>query len=408
MGKTSDVVIAGAGIAGIATAWQVAVHLGTTSAVIVDPRPPLSLTSDRPGANYRDWWPRSSMVTLANRSIELAEGLLAAGATFAMNRRGYLYVTADRDTVDGLPGLITRHVAAGVATADADLLDRTDVMTRFRHLSPGILGAIHARRAGSLDTLGLGRVMLAVAVEHGVTVVRGEVIAGVVVAGRLAEVTVSTPVGDMAIVTDRLVNAAGPFAAEVARRLGTELPVETVMRQKVVLRDPLGVLPRDAPFTIGLDPADGLPAGVHIKPDESIASDGIKLGWAYDQMPSDPVEDPPCPPDFPRRVLERAATIVPGLSAYDESYVVAHDGGFYARTPDGLPVIGPVGPDGIHVVGGLAGFGTMMACAAGELGAMWALDEAIPDFATAFAPRRFLGTGGSVRRSPGEAPAGEL
>jgi glycine/D-amino acid oxidase-like deaminating enzyme len=108
--------------------------------------------------------------------------------------------------------------------------------------------------------------------------------------------------------------------------------------------------------------------------------------------------------------LDRASTIIPGLSYYlDHPDVLAHDGGFYARTPDGLPVIGQLGgPDGIHVVGGLAGFGTMMACAAGELAAMWALEAAIPDFATVFAPRRFLATDGSARRSPGEAPAGEL
>ena len=32
-----------------------------------------------------------------------------------------------------------------------------------------------------------------------------------------------------------------------------------------------------------------------------------------------------------------------------------------------MPLIGPHGVDGAYVVGGLAGFGSMMACAAGEL-----------------------------------------
>ena len=410
MGASSDVVIAGAGIAGIATAWQVAVRLGTTTAVLVDPRPPLSLTSDRSGANYRDWWPHPSMVALADRSIGLTEGLLAAGATFAMNRRGYLYVTADAAMARRLPSVIAQHVAAGVEPDAADLLDAGDLRTRCPHLAPDILGAIHARRAGSLDTVGLGRAMLAIAEASGVTMLRGEVIAAAVANDRLAGVTISTSNGEVRIATDRFVNAAGPFAREMARRLGSELDLETVLRQKVVIRDPLGIVPRDAPFTIGLDRTDDLPAGVHIKPDDSVTNDAIKLGWARDQAPSEPVADPPCPPEFPREVLERAATIVPGLQAYLDQPpdIVAHDGGFYARSPDGLPLVGPAGPGGAYVVGGLAGFGTMMACAAGELAALWALGETSPSLAAAFDPRRFGDRGPSVARAPGAPPAGEL
>ena len=101
---------------------------------------------------------------------------------------------------------------------------------------------------------------------------------------------------------------------------------------------------------------------------------------------------------------------MPGLSAYLEGPfdLIAHDGGFYARTPDGLPVIGPHGPVGGHVVGGLAGFGSMMAAAAGDLVARWVLDEALPDDAAAFDPRRFGRPDRGASRPAGEAPAGEL
>lgn len=410
MRMSSEVVIAGAGIAGIATAWQIATRLGTTSTILVDPRPPLSLTSDRPGANYRDWWPQASMVALAARSIALTEGLLEAGASFAMNRRGYLYVTADPSTAEGLPSVVARHLAAGVVPDNAVLLDASDLATRFPHLAADMCGAIHARRAGSLDTVGLGRAMLAIARAKGVRVVRGEVVGGSVVDGRLAGVTVSTSSGDLQIATDRFVNAAGPFAREVAHRVGTDLPLETVLRQKVIIRDPLGIVPRDAPFTIGLDRTGDLPAGVHIKPDGSTTDDTVKLGWAWDQTPTEPTADPPCPPEFPRLVLERAATIVPGLGAYLDrpSQVIAHDGGYYARTPDGLPVIGPLAVDGVYVVGGLAGFGSMMACAAGELAAGWALGEAMPALSAAFDPRRFREPWHPNDRLPGAPPAGEL
>ncbi len=108
-------------------------------------------------------------------------------------------------------------------------------------------------------------------------------------------------------------------------------------------------------------------------------------------------------------MLARATTIVPGLGAYlDRPEIVAHDGGFYARTPDGLPVIGPLGPDGWHVVGGLAGFGAMMACAAGELAAIGVLGETVPELRVAFDPRRFGDPAAGTRRKAGSPPPGEL
>ena len=282
--RTADVVIAGAGIAGVAAAWQIAVRLGSTTTVLVDPRPPLSLTSDRPGANYRDWWPQAAMVALADRSIALTEGLLADGASFAMDRRGYLFVTADPAIAAGLPAVAADRIADGVDPGTVDVLGPADLAERFPHLAPELCGAVHARRAGSLDTVGLGRAILAHAAAAGVTVVRGEVAAATVVGGRIAAITVSASGSAVEIATERFVNAAGPFARDMAARLGADLELETILRQKVVVRDPRGVVPRDAPFTVGLDATDGLPAGVHVKPDTAglAGADQARLGEGPD------------------------------------------------------------------------------------------------------------------------------
>ncbi len=288
MTRTADVVIAGAGIAGVAAAWQIAARLGSTTTVLVDPRPPLSLTSDRPGANYRDWWPQPAMVALADRSITMVERLLADGASFAMDHRGYLFVTADPDVAAGLPAVVAERVAIGVDPGSVAVLDSAQLATGFPHLAPGLRGAIHARRAGSLDTVGLGRAMLDVAMAAGVSLVRGEVVGATVADGRITAVTIATPEGVVEIATERFINAAGPFARDVAARLGANLELETVLRQKVVVGDPLGIVPSDAPFTIGLDATGGQPAGVHVKPDTGGHAGAIKLGWARDQTPREP------------------------------------------------------------------------------------------------------------------------
>jgi glycine/D-amino acid oxidase-like deaminating enzyme len=51
---SADVVICGAGIAGISVAYHLAVRHGVREVVLVDERPPLSLTSDKSAEAYRD------------------------------------------------------------------------------------------------------------------------------------------------------------------------------------------------------------------------------------------------------------------------------------------------------------------------------------------------------------------
>lgn len=432
-----DAVIAGAGIAGIATAWRLAARLGRTDATIVDPRPPLSLTSNRPEANYRDWWPQPAMAELTDLSLGLVDDLLSDGAVIPMDRRGYLYVTADTVVAAELAGRVARRAAMAHPGGGAEALDRAAIGDEYPHLSPAIRGAIRVRRAGSIDTVALGRAMLERAAARGVAVIEGEVVA-VEASGAGLEVSFATPSGPRRVATDRFVNAAGPFARDLAIRLGQDLPLETVLRQKVMIEDAFEVVPRDAPFTILIDgqtlswsdaerrslegSAHGrrllgpLPGGIHVKPDERAGRRAIKLGWAWDQAPAPPEPDPACPPEFPRMVLLGASTMIPGLARYAaDPRPTAHDGGFYGRARDGQPLIGPIPtasrssePSGSYVVAGLAGFGAMMAAGAGAVAAAWlAGDESTP-LMRAFDPARLADPAYVQAMDDGRVPTGEL
>ena len=81
--KTAEVVICGAGIAGIAAAYHLAVRRGVTGVVLVDERPPLSLTSDKSTECYRNWWPGpgDAMVRLMNRASTFSRSSRARAAT---------------------------------------------------------------------------------------------------------------------------------------------------------------------------------------------------------------------------------------------------------------------------------------------------------------------------------------
>jgi glycine/D-amino acid oxidase-like deaminating enzyme len=82
------------------------------------------------------------------------------------------------------------------------------------------------------------------------------------------------------------------------------------------------------------------------------------------------------------------------LQAYVENTptVAARFAGYYTRAPENLPLIGQLKPR-VRLVGALAGYGTMAACAAGELCADVLLDETdLSEYAAWFSPERYQNT----------------
>src|SRR6266498_5058496 len=115
MYRTADVVICGAGITGVAAAHFLS-KAGIKNILLLDQRSPLSFTSDKSTECYRNWWPDAEMLALMNHSIDLMEALAdESGNVFHMNRRGYLYVTADENKIGDLKSasLQTSSLGAG-------------------------------------------------------------------------------------------------------------------------------------------------------------------------------------------------------------------------------------------------------------------------------------------------------
>src|SRR5215475_929641 len=279
--NTAEVVICGAGIAGIAAAYHLAVRRGVRGVVLVDERPPLSLTSDKSTECYRNWWPGpgTDMVSLMNRSIDLLEELAReSGNAFRMNRRGYLFATADPAQV---PVFVERARAAetrGVGPArvhpggssdyrpaPADgfesqptgvdvITDPTLARRHFPYLASDTLAVLHARRCGWFSGQQLGMYLLERAREAGVRLLEGRVERIDTGGGRVQAVTVSTHGGQETIATPRFVNAAGPFVKPIARLLGVDLPVICERHVKLAFNDVLSAVPRHAPLLIWTDP----------------------------------------------------------------------------------------------------------------------------------------------------------
>jgi sarcosine oxidase subunit beta len=82
--------------------------------------------------------------------------------------------------------------------------------------------------------------------------------------------------------------------------------------------------------------------------------------------------------------------MLPGLGAYLRGVPRAViDGGYYTRTRENRPLIGPLPVAGAYIAGGFSGFGLMAACGAGELLAQQLTGEALPPYAPAFSLARY-------------------
>ena len=433
MNQTPDVVICGAGIAGVAAAHFLS-KAGVKNILLLDERPPLSFTSDRSTECYRNWWPDPEMLALMNRSIDLMEALAdESGNVFRMNRRGYLYLTADEKRVGDLETASRRISSLGAGPirvhsssalyyqpspeegfhdqpTGADLLIGTELIHRYYpYITKRAIAALHVRRAGWLSAQQLGMYLLETARQRGVRFESAQVTSVDVVNGRVNGVRLSS--GERFDVPI-FINAAGPCLREVGRMLEVDLPVHTELHLKAAIKDPLGVVGRDAPLLIWTDPqclpweederqalaeddetrwlTESFPAGVHTRPEGGEESQTVLMLWEYQTKVMEPVWPPKMDEQYPEVVLRGLATMLPRMKEYFGRMPRPKlDGGYYTKTRENRPLVGPMGVDGAFVMGALSGYGIMSACVAGELLAAHVAGTELPSYAPALQLSRY-------------------
>jgi sarcosine oxidase, subunit beta len=449
MKSSANMLICGAGIAGIATAYHLAVRHGVRDILLVDERAPLSLTSDKSTECYRNWWPGpgDAMVALMNRSIDIMEELAEqSGNIFRMNRRGYLYLTADPQKIPQFEraargpselgaGPLRVHRASGAKEdpayipsppegfkdlpSGADLiLDPKLIREHFSYLPDKVAAALHARRAGWFSAQQLGMYMFEQARSAGVEFLNARVTRVDTIKNRVQAVHLSD--GNR-IKTPIFINAAGPYAAKVGELLGLDLPLFTELHLKAAFPDPLGVMPRQAPLLIWADSQmlpwsdeerqflededdtrwllSDMPPGAHTRPEGSADSDIMVLLWEYKHKvgrtlevhpTSEPVIPPPLDELYPEIALRGMAALLPRFEEYFERMPKpVIDGGYYTKTKENRPLITPLPVEGAYLIGALSGFGLMAGCGAGDLLAAHITGSKLPPYAPAFNLQRY-------------------
>jgi glycine/D-amino acid oxidase-like deaminating enzyme len=435
--EPGGVVICGAGIGGIAVAYFLTNRFGVSDVVLVDERPPLSLTSDKSTECYRNWWPGpgDAMVRMMNRSIDLLEELADAHQNcFHLNRRGYLYTTSDRARTSDLLGFgreaellgageLRIHDGAGdhqykpnstggddQPQSGADLItDSKLIRQHFPFISEEISAVLHVRRAGWLSAQQYGMLLLEESRARGAQLIEDRVIGVDLVDGRVDAVQLAS---GKKIIAQVFVNAAGPMIAEVGAMLGIDLPVHHELHHKSSIEDTAGAVGRDAPLLIDIDKQfltwtndergwlseedesawllEEMPPGAHLRPEGSKSARTVLMLW--DTHTEEVAPEIPAPVDsFCAEVSIRGLSkMLPGMQTYlsrmPKPYV---DSGYYTKTKENRPLAGEMGVPGAYMIGAMSGYGIMASAALGDLTAAQIANAPLPDYASAFSLDRY-------------------
>ena len=93
---------------------------------------------------------------------------------------------------------------------------------------------------------------------------------------------------------------------------------------------------------------------------------------------------------YPEVALRGLSTMLPGMKQYFGRMPRPQlDGGYYTKTRENRPLVGPMGVDGAYVPGAVSGYGIMSACSVGELLASHVTGADLPSYASAFALARY-------------------
>jgi glycine/D-amino acid oxidase-like deaminating enzyme len=360
---TADAVIIGAGIIGAATAAFLAAT--GRSVCVLDRSGPLGGTTAAGEGNIlvSDHLPGPDL-SLALRSVALWQEFAAGhGAEFEFEHKGGVVVAHDPGQ---LAALLAQAAAQRAAGAEVSSLDEAGLREAEPRIAPGLAGGAFYPQDCQVQPMRAALAFLARAGRPGgLTVAR-------------AEATGLEPAGTaLRLVTDRgaiaapvVVNAAGPWGGQLARRLGSDLPVRP-RRGHILVTEPLPqvighkVYECDYVAAVASDD-DALACSAVV---ESTASGTVLIGSSRDfggSLPGAPGRPGP-PPDAAvlAEIARRAIALFPFLRRVRALRAYT---GYRPACRDHLPVIGPdPAVPGLYHATGHEGAGIGLAPATAEL-----------------------------------------
>lgn len=358
MTGTADVIVVGAGVQGASLAFHLARR--GASVLVLERDVVASGATGRSSGFVRMHYDLESDARLAWASFPYFQAwtdLVGAGDC-SFVRTGFLQLMPPA-LADRLRANVAMHQRLGIPTS---VVGPADVAALLPGAVTDDVGAgAYEPESGYADPAGTAAGFLAAARDRGARLVQGCTVRGVATEGeRVAGVD-----------TDRgrftapvVVNVAGAWAAQLARSVGVEVPVEPWRHDTAFFGLPPG---RDARFPIVIDEGNQ----VYFRPEgRELVLVGLETGNEVGGSPDRPLG--PVRAAIIEEMVTRATARIPWL--VDGTLRADHGGQDGITTADQRPILGRAGPDGFYLACGFSGTGFKTAPAVGAALAELILD----------------------------------
>lgn len=344
------VIVVGAGIMGLSTAYYLA-KKGCRDILILEKEESwISGSTAKANGGFRQQFSTPTNIRLSQLSLPVLEDFEDEfGVDIAFRQFGYLFTTSTRLGEKTLQKNIPFQKAHGVPVEwlTADEIGRIAGYVRLDDL----LGGAYCPEDGYADSYSIAAGFGKGALRMGVELSTSEPVIDVLVkTGKITGVHTATRQLEAGVV----LNAAGPYARELGRMAGTEVPIDPVRRMLIMTED-FPKIPGRVPMTIDLD------TGFFMRKE----SGRVLMGWSDPDEPAG--YNCSFDPGYIEAVAEKAIIRVPVLS---EAAVNPRRcwAGLYEVSPDHHPILGESHEiEGLFLANGFSGHGMMHSPAAGMI-----------------------------------------
>jgi sarcosine oxidase subunit beta len=357
MGRSFDVVITGAGIMGLSTAYYLK-KKGCDSILVLEKEESwITGSSARANGGIRQQFSNPLNIQLTQISLPVFKDFESTFRTnIAFRQYGYLFVTSSEEGEKTLRENLETQRLHGVPV---EWLSPEQISQLAPYLKTDDLrGGNFCAEDGYGDSYSIAAGFGQAAIELGAVVeTRSPVVEVISDSGTVTGVSTEAET----VSTFNLVNAAGPYASIIGRLAGVRVPVEPV-RRMIVMTEVFPPIPDGIPMIIDVD------SGYFMRTE----SGRVLMGWSDPDEPTG--YNTAFDPAFVEVVAEKAVERVPILKTAQINTRKSW-AGLYANSPDRHCILGEA-PNlrGFYLANGFSGHGMMHAPAVGMILADLILD----------------------------------